>query len=185
MTRTMPKRRVALRPQITSDDVDNAAWDLDWPILAMLEKTEDRPKQDVWRGESDDTRVYLVHDDGLELRYLVIDGPSADKVVDDVRGELDTVTVEQAEQEFKDAGSADDRATATILLGVASDHGKVSATLKDAASDEARTVRRAAVAALGMVETAEAKRMLEAMASDEDEDKVVRNDAKATLKALG
>lgn len=179
----MAKKRIALRPQVSSDDVDGAAWELDWPMVATLEKTEDRPKQDVYRGDEDDTRVYLIHDDVLQLRYLIIEGPSAEKVAKDAEGELDTVSVADAEQLFEDAGSADDRATATLLLGVASDHGKVSATLEQAAKDEAKTVRRAAVIALGLVETAEAKRQLKAIAAD-DSDEVVRGDAEATLREL-
>ncbi|MDA0172798.1 HEAT repeat domain-containing protein [Solirubrobacter taibaiensis] len=180
----MAKKRIALRPQVSSDDVDGAAWELDWPIVATLAKTEDRPKQDVYRGDEDDTRVYLIHDDVLQLRYLIIDGPSADKVAKAAQGKLDTISVSDAEQLFDAADSADDRATATLLLGVASDHGKVSATLKTAATDDAKAVRRAAVIALGLVETAAAKDLL-AKISEDDEDEVVRGDAEATLKELG
>lgn len=179
----MPRRRIALRPQVSSDDVDRAAWELDWPILDMLEKTADRPKQDVYRGDEDGTRVHLIHDDALELRYLVIDGPSADKVAEDVKGELDTVSVTDAEQLFDGAGSADERATATLLLGTASDHGEVSSTLERAAQDNAKTVRRAAVIALGLVETAAARELLQTLA-DNDPDEVVRGDAAATLNEL-
>jgi hypothetical protein len=179
----MASKRIALRPQVSSDQVDRAAWELDWPIVGMLEKTEDRPKQDVYRGDEDNTKVYLIHDDALQLRYLYIDGPSADKVAKAVQGKLDTVSVAEAEQLFKDADSADDRATATLLLGVASDHGKISATLEAAVVDDAKTVRRAAVIALGLVQTAASKQRLKAMAED-DEDEVVRGDAEATLKEL-
>ncbi len=179
----MAKKRIALKPQVSSDDVDNAAWELGWPIVGTLSKSENRPKQDVYRGDEDGTRVYLIHDDALQLRYLIIDGPSAAKVAKDAQGQLDTVSVADAEGLFKSAGSADDRATATLLLGVASDDGKVSSTLKDAASDDAKTVRRAAVIGLGLVDSDAAKTQLEAIAAD-DPDEVVRGDAAATLDEL-
>jgi hypothetical protein len=168
----MAKKRIALDPKVSSDDVDNAAWELDWPITGTLEKTEDRPKQDVYRGDEDGTKVYLIHDDALQLRYLYIDGPSAAKVAEAARGELDTVSAKDAEQRFKDAGSADERATAILLLGVASDDGTLPGVLETATED-----------ALGLVESADAKRLLKAIAED-DEDEVVRGDAEATLKEL-
>lgn len=180
----MAKKRIALDPKVSSDDVDNAAWELDWSMVATLDKTEDRPKQDVYRGDEDDTRVYLIHDDALQLRYLYIDGPSAEKVAKDAAGELDTVSAKDAEQRFEAAGSADDRATAILLLGVASDDGTLSGVLEQATEDEAKSVRRAAVIALGLVGSAAAKKHLKAIAEG-DEDEVVRGDAEATLSELG
>jgi hypothetical protein len=178
------RRRIALRPSVTSDDVDNAAWELDWTLLGTYEQTQDSPKKDVYQADDDDdTRVHLMHDDVIQLRYLVIVGPSADKVAKAVAEQLETVTVADAKKDYEASEDPNEKDTALLLAGVAADDGKVPAWIRGALDHDDAHVRDAAVFALGYIEGEQAEELLERVAADDADDEV-RDDARLALKGM-
>jgi hypothetical protein len=178
------RRRVALRPSVTSDDVHNAAWDLDWTLLGTYEATETAPRRDTYDADTgDDTRVHLLHDDVVQLRYLVIVGPSADQVADAVAEHLDTVTVADAARDYEATTGSEGKDTALLLAGVAADDQQVPDFVEAALEDDDPHVRDAAVFALGYIEGPRAEALLERVAANDADDEV-RDDAHRALTGM-
>jgi hypothetical protein len=177
------RRRVALRPEVSSDDVDRAAYALDWNLSGTHAATGGQPREDIYTAGDDGTRVHLLHDDGIGLRYLIVRGPSADDVAGSVADELATVSAQDAAKTFKDASGAPDKITALYLLGIASDDGKAPEAASDAFDDDDPEVRRAAIVALGYVGGSEAEALVERVASG-DPDEKVRHSASVMLEGL-
>jgi hypothetical protein len=172
------QRRVALQPEVSSDDVDRAAYELDWDLAATHPARDGNPREDVYKFG--DTRVHLLHDDGIGLRYLIIRGPDADEVVTGVEQELDTVSATDAVKLFNAAPADSDKITALYLLGIA---GGKPAAFNDAFDDDATEVRRAAIVALGYVGGSEAQQLVERVAAD-DPDEKVRATASVMLEGM-
>jgi len=174
----MNKRRIALRPEVSTDDVDGAAFSLGWPLAGVHEAEGGQPREDVYNA-GDETTVHLLHDDNVALRYLVVRGENVDEVVEAIKTELDTVSPADAVKEYETG----DKTTGLALLGVASDDGEVRPPFADALRDPDKNIRRAAILTLGYVGGRDAEALLEPVAAN-DEDEVIREDARVMLEGL-
>jgi hypothetical protein len=177
------RARVALEPSVSADNVDTASWDLGWNFKGTRPASDDGFKEDVYELQDDsDTRIHLVHDSVLKLRYLIITGPKAQAVADRVPEHLETIAADEAENRYKQADSSEDKVAGLYLQAIAGADGKVPATFKDALKDDAVNTRKGVVVALGYVGGDAALKLLDEIA-DSDASDTVREDA-ATMARI-
>ncbi|WP_410597530.1 HEAT repeat domain-containing protein [Amycolatopsis sp. lyj-23] len=182
-----PKSRIVLRPEVTREQVEDAALDLDWLFLQNWPRGEDRPYEDVWVDRDERTWIHYVEDHLVEARYLVVKGADVPAVESEARELLAAYRPEDALRAWDSATTADERVEAVHLLALTADpedrSGSV-AKLRAAASDDVTAVRRALVLVTTYVGWPELRQLLEDMTSN-DPVEAVRQEARLALDGLG
>lgn len=177
--------RVALKGDVSREDVENLAWDLDWLLAEMADPSGDRPYEDVWATADERTAIHYIEDPVLELSYLVVEGGDVDAVVDQIRGAVGTYTPQEALEALRMASSRDEKIEAIYLLAIASgnEDNEVLTALSKAAEDKDADVRHSVVVATGYLGWRQLRVLLERM-RDGDQTQSVRDDAALMLEAL-
>jgi hypothetical protein len=144
------KLRVVLRPDVTADDVDDAALDLDWSLVGHWDATDERPYEDRYLDPTERTSVSFVDDTYVGLRYLVVSGPDLEPVAAEAREMLPTVPAAEALAALAGARTSADRAAAVPAVALAADpddRASAAAALREAALEGDDEVRLAVVRA--------------------------------------
>lgn len=180
-----PKTRVVLRPEVTLDEVEEAALDLDWLLVRNWPASDKRPYEDIYLDRDEQTAIHYLDDHLVGLRYLVINGPDAGEVEREAREALPTYQPEHATAAWAAASTPEQKINAVNVLALATDpaerDGAVEA-LQSAAADLDREVRRAVILATTYVGWPELRALLSSMEHDADES--VRQDARWALEGL-
>jgi hypothetical protein len=177
--------RVVLSPEVTRDDVETAAWDLDLFIHHRTSRSGDQPREDVWRSRDESTWLHEVEDHVTGLRYLVLRGEEVDAIVRRLRRLVRTVTHSDALRALDDAENAEDKLLALYQLGAAApDHAnsRVAAALRRTLDDDDPDLRHAAVVAIAYTGWPELEEAVRA-ASEADPSETVRSAARRLLQA--
>jgi hypothetical protein len=176
-------QRVVLTPEVTRDDVETAAWDLDFFTHHRTERQGDQPREDVWNTADEKSWLHEIEDHVTGLRYLVVRGEHVDATVKKLRKQLDTVTHTDALNALKDA-TGEDKLMALYQLGVAAPpdgNQRVAAALRKALlDDDDKDIRHAAVIAIAYTGYPELKDAVKE-ASENDPSEAVRSSAKGLL----
>ncbi|MDA0182772.1 hypothetical protein OJ997_20840 [Solirubrobacter phytolaccae] len=179
--------RVALSPDVTRDDVETAAWVMDFFIDHRTDGDKDTPREDVWRTIDEKTWLHEVEDPVTGLRFLVVRGEDRDKHVRRIRKELDTVTHTEALKALKAASSRDDKLEALYQTGIAApeepNQRVVSALTKALEGEDDYHLRQAALIAIAYTSWPDFKAAVKTAAED-DESEAVRSTAHGMLKAF-
>ena len=178
---------MALSPDVTRDDVETAAWDLNLFVSHRVPATADQPREDVWRTIDERTWLHEIEDHITGLRYLVVRGADVDRYVRKIRQQLPTVTHTDALRALTAAATPDAKLLALYQLGVAAPpraNRLVVAALTRALGEEPDDgLRQAAVIAIaytGWPEFADVVRR----AAETDPSERVRSTARGLLTQL-
>lgn len=176
--------RIALDPTVTTDMVDSASWDLKWLFDGTIERSETNFKCDMYTTSYEETKVQLVHDELLQLRFLVVKGPHYEQVAQEIPEYLSVVDETQAVDRFQSETEGKDKATGLLLLAVicSNDH-HVPAVFDEALASGEEIVRIAAVVALGYIGGDRAKALVRS-ASEQDDSEEVRLEAQSMFKIM-
>lgn len=178
------RRRIALEPTVSADDVDSASWDLDWDFLGTHEASDDGFKEDYYGVREDEgTRVYLVHDTLLKLRYLTIAGPGAAAAASAAKQHLATVDTAEAKRRYEQATTSEDKVAALYLRAIAGPEGEIPQIYRDALKADEVNTRKGAVIGLGYIGGVKAKELLEDIAQS-DASEEIREDAASMSRLM-
>jgi hypothetical protein len=181
-----PKNRVVLRPEVTREQVEDAALDLEWLLLKSWPRGQDRPYEDVWVDRDEQTWIHYIEDHLVDLRYLVVKGTDVSAVESEARQLLPAYQAEDARRAWDTATTADERVEAVYLLALTAgpeDRSRAVAALQAASSDGDPAVRHALVLATTYVGWPELRRLLELLAKNDSVD-AVRQEARLALDGL-
>lgn len=180
------KIRVVLRPEVTLDDIEEAALDLDWLFLRNWPASEERPYEDLWVDRDEQTSIHYIDDHLVSVQYLLISGPDARTVETEAREALSTCGPADATNAWQHASTRAERVEAVYLLALATDpadYTSAAELLRAAASDGDPEVRRAVILAATYVGWPELRAVL-AELEERDPDESVRRDARFALEGL-
>lgn len=180
-----PKTRVVLRPEVTVDDIEEAALDLDWLLVRNWPASDERPYEDMYVDRDEETVIHYLDDNLVGLRYLVIKGPDADTIERDARELLPTYRPDDATKAWTTAATLEQKTQAVHLLALATDpkeRASAVEALQSAAADPDPRVRRAVILASTYVGWPELRTLLSALAEDSDES--VHRDAQLASEGL-
>lgn len=170
-------QRIVLRPQVTPDDVQDIAWDLDWNAVEVGNRTSDTPV-DVWATRDERTEIRLVEDRPIGMRYFLVRGPEREAVSTSIRNACPTWTPSDAVDFARRSADVDD-----ILVGVyavalsaeSEDRAPAIEQLRALAAHPDAAVRQAVVIATGYVGWPELVAVVEEIHRDDPVDHVRTN----------
>lgn len=179
--------RVPLRESVNRATLEDAAWSNGWLLWNEIERSDSTPHEVVWVLKDQKTSIHFVEDFVIDVDYLVIKGPDADKVLKEAVSSLDSYDKNDILELAKKAAKPEERIRAVYYAGAAGAgpfDRDLFGVIERAAEDEDAKVRRAAIVATGYLEWAQARKLLERLARDDPDDRV-REDAKLMLEGLG
>lgn len=186
MVTERPSKRVVLTPQVTRDDVETAAWDLDFLLNDRIERRDPQPREDIWGSQDASTWLHEIEDYVSGLRYLVVRGEDVDETVRRLRELVSTVTHTDALRALEQARTRDEKLVATYQLGAAAPEeadSRVVAAFERALHDEDPDLRHAALVAIAYTGWPEMKEAVRRV-SEEDSSETVRDAASRLLSDL-
>lgn len=175
-----PAIRVVLRPQVTLDEIEDAALDLDWLLVRSWPASGERPYEDLYLAADEQTEISFLDDDLVDLHYLVIRGPGAASAEAQARESFAVYEPADAARAWADATTVEDKIVAVHLLALTAGPGDVAPAteaLLGAATDADPQVRRAVIRAATYVGWPPLRQAL-AELERHDADETVRRDAR-------
>jgi hypothetical protein len=179
--------RLVLNEEVDREQVETAAWDLNWQWWDEMPAAEDAPHEVIWKTQDDSTRVHLIEDHLVGLAYLLVEGTDAESLARSARSKLRVYGKDEIVKLAGDAKSRDDRIKTVYLAALAGSPRQVDADLlriiERAFGSEETDVRHAAIVASGYLGWEPLEDALRKLA-EEDPDEGVRSDARLMLEAL-
>ncbi|MEV6775291.1 HEAT repeat domain-containing protein [Streptomyces syringium] len=145
------EKRLVLGPEVSRDDVEDLAWDLDWNIHELGEE-EAGARIDIWRTDDGKTEIHRVEDRPIGLTYLTLRGAAVTMTEQQVRSVLRVWAQSDALVALHDADGRDERLRGLYALALTADDlrdGAVVNEFRAAASDPDPGIRQAVVVAAG------------------------------------
>ncbi|MBB5122015.1 hypothetical protein AF335_08250 [Streptomyces eurocidicus] len=144
------EKRLVLGPEVSRDDVEDLAWNLDWNIYEMGEE-EAGACVDIWRTDDGGTEIHRVEDRPIGLTYLTLRGSAVAVVERRIRESLSVWSRSDALAALCDAVGRDERLRSLYGLALVVDEldGAVLEEFRTAASDPDPGIRQAVVVAAG------------------------------------
>ncbi|HEX6161208.1 MAG TPA: hypothetical protein VF111_13630 [Thermoanaerobaculia bacterium] len=182
----MPKfRRLIPRPQVTADDVSLFAASQGWIDHGTREGKTTPITARIWTPPDGATRITLVEDRALGLRYMTIAGEAERAVEETVRAGLPFVRRDEVLEMLRTAPAPEDVIGALQILGAFAneyDEELAGALVRTFDHDDAQ-VRRAAIIAALYTEWRELEEPLERVRTS-DRDEEIRDLARIALESL-
>jgi len=179
-----PRLRIVAHDDLTAEDVEDAALDLDWLLVGNWQQTNEHPALTSFLDQSERTRIDYVEDAIAGFRYFDVVGRFAYDVERDIRATFPTYSADKALDALRTA-PPDERPGAVLLaaLGAGSSEHALVEALRSAAADENPAVRRSVVLGVGYVGwPALVELLAELNRTDPDPD--VREDAATMIQVL-
>ncbi|MCC7540804.1 MAG: hypothetical protein IT379_31595 [Deltaproteobacteria bacterium] len=137
--------RVALHPETSRDDVDDAMCARGWLLVQIVTGTSEHPAQSIFLTKDRHSLLYYVEDAVIDAAYFVVRGPRLDDVAAEIRASVRCMSRSEL---LLNARSPDDAtaARALFLLAITAlgTDTEVVAVIDAARSHESETVRDAA-----------------------------------------
>jgi hypothetical protein len=183
MSADMPTRRLLVRDEAPPHVLSELAADDGWLLDGVVEPSPGVPGQEIYLTDRDGTMGYLMDDPVLGVRYLLLEGPDADALADELGGRPGFMPLDEALEAL--AGATDAPGIVDGLYFVAASappdqDDRVVAALDRAAGHDDPQVRRAVIVASGYLPWPPMRALLERLQSDPDE--AVRRDAGIMLE---
>jgi hypothetical protein len=191
MAEPVHRARVILHPDVTDEQIEDVAMDLDWMELGIKPATEKTPYQRIWEDEIAKVVVRYIWDDLLRQPFLTLQGEDVSTVEQRICNALPSFTPEEIVESLHSASGYEpviDAIALVALLGHAgygelSEDPEIVRLLEMRAQSEHPEVRNAVITAAGYLEW---PAMLELVAGlrDRDPDQDVREQADLVLNAI-
>jgi hypothetical protein len=179
--------RLVLADDVDREQVETAAWDLNWLWWDEVQRTADTPHEVIWKTADDESRIHLIEDFLVGLNYLMFQGKDAAALANDASSKLPVYSKKDIAGLHKDASGRDERIKAVYVAALAASPSKVDrellALLEAAFKADDSEVRQAAVAASGYVGWEPLKEELRRLA-ESDPDEGVKRDAGVMLEGI-
>ena len=176
-----------MQESVSRDEVETLAWDKNWHFENEQPRSDHHPFDTItWITAGGQTVINYVDDYIINVRYLVIDGPESDTIVQQVRSALATYSNADIQRKFKNAQNRESRITAIYQLAIAAPQTfdeQLNEQLESVFADPDPQIRHAAIVAVGYIGWPELRQKLEQLKISDPESSI-RHDAELMLEAL-
>ena len=180
--------RIVLKDDVHRDSFGPLAWTANWDFMDIIQSDGKEPFEKVWVTSDQLTAIRYREDPLLNLRYLLVEGKDQDKVLAEIRQEINTYSDTEIQTLFEMAKNEEEYIHAIRCVGIAALPRKFSQQwFKDfeaALSHPSPEVRDAAILALSYVGWRQFEPLLQKLAQN-DPDEQTRDFAQRAIVALG
>jgi hypothetical protein len=183
MSAAVPTRRLLVRDEAPAHVLSELAADEGWLFDGYVEPSPGVPRQEIYLTDRDGTMGYLMDDPVLGVRYLLLEGPDAGALADELGGRPGFMPLDEALDALAGAGDVPGIVDGLYFVAAAAPpepDDRVTAALDRAAGHDDPQVRRAVIVASGYLPWPAVRALLERLQSDPDE--AVRRDAGIMLE---
>ncbi|MFF8958233.1 HEAT repeat domain-containing protein [Streptomyces sp. NPDC014894] len=114
------KQRIVLHRQVTPDDIQDVAWDLDWNAIEVGIR-DSGSLVDVWRTNDGETDIRFVQDFPIGTCYLLVSGRGVESVTENIRSRAFTWTFTEALSFTRRAAGRDDTLAGIYAVALSAD----------------------------------------------------------------
>jgi hypothetical protein len=178
--------RLVLKEPDPRKAVGVLAYDEEWKLLRIADRTERDPYEIIYGLEDGDTRIYYSEDHIIGLAYITIVKSRAAEVAALIRERLHVFSVDDILKEAQQAKTRDDWISVVYELGAAAPpeaDARIINVFERALQHDDADVRRAAIVGITYTEWKEFAPLLARVAGN-DPDPEVRKYAHVTLDGL-
>lgn len=112
------RQALPLKPEVERGSINGVAWDLNWLMVDVLQKSDEQPYEKIYATGDSKTKIHYIEDFFIGMHYVLAVGPAARTVIEGVSERLDAYDWKDVEALFSVDSLVEERVQAVYAAAI-------------------------------------------------------------------